>query len=51
MGSLGPTDSKVYGRQKGGVKILCVAAKLKNRGQNSMRGPKKGVNILWVTDK
>ena len=44
-------DSKVYGRQKRGVKILCVAAELKNRGQNSMRGPKKGVNILWVTEK
>ena len=40
--SLGPTDSKVYGRQKGGVKILCVAAELKSRGQKSICGHKKG---------
>ena len=37
-----PTDSKVYGRQKRGVKILCVAAELKNRGQKSICGHKKG---------
>ena len=41
-GTLGPTDSKVYGRQKRGVKILCVAAELKNRGQKSICGHKKG---------
>ena len=35
-------DSKVYGRQKRGVKILCVAAELKNRGQKSICGHKKG---------
>ena len=42
VGSLGPTDSKVYGRQKREVKILCVAAELKNRGQKSICGHKKG---------
>ena len=41
-GGTRPTDSKVYGRQKRGVKILCVAAEVKNRGQKSICGHKKG---------
>ena len=53
-----PRTQKSMGAKKGGVKILCVAAELKNRGQKSICGHKKGgqysmshwkigVKILW----
>ena len=39
------------GAKKGGVKILCVAAELKNRGQKSICGHKKGGSIFYVSLK
>ena len=41
----------LWAPKKGGQNSMCCRRAKKNRGQKSISGHKKGVNILWVTEK